>query len=126
MATPEEYDPRYLAGIDHFNREEYFEAHEVWEDLWNDCDSSDRRFHQSLIQAAVALYHWTRGNAVGARRLFLSGRRYMEPYRPWYHGLDVEAFWCAVEARLADALTDSPSDRRDAPVPQILLQRASP
>ena len=28
------YDPRYLAGIVLFNRGDYFEAHEVWEDLW--------------------------------------------------------------------------------------------
>ena len=28
------YDPRYLVGIVHFNRGDYFEAHEVWEDLW--------------------------------------------------------------------------------------------
>ena len=68
---------------------DYFEAHEVWEDLWHDCPSADRRFVQSLIQAAVALYHWGRGNAAGAQRLFDSGRNYMAPYRPRHLGLDV-------------------------------------
>lgn len=108
MATEGEYDPRYLAGIEHFNREEYFDAHEVWEDLWNDCAAEDRRFFQSLIQAAVALYHWSRGNAVGANRLFESGRRYMEPYSPRSHGLDVADFWTSVEARMN---AGSPSPR---------------
>jgi hypothetical protein len=27
-------DPRYLAGVVLFNEQEFFEAHEVWEDLW--------------------------------------------------------------------------------------------
>ena len=94
---PAEYDPRYLAGIEHFNRAEYFEAHEVWEDLWMECPAAERRFVQSLIQAAVTLYHWNRGNQAGADRLFHSARRYMEPYRPRYHGLDVVRFWADME-----------------------------
>ena len=66
MSAAPEYDTRYLAGIGHFNRGEYFEAHEVWEGLWRDCAAADRLFYQSLIQAAVALYHWSNGNRVGA------------------------------------------------------------
>lgn len=96
-AAPTRYDPRYLAGIACFNRAEYFDAHEVWEELWMECPAAERRFVQSLIQAAVALYHWGRGNRAGADRLFHSGRRYMEPYRPRYFGLDVEKFWADVE-----------------------------
>ena len=30
----DEYDPLYLQGIAYFNACEFFEAHEVWEDLW--------------------------------------------------------------------------------------------
>lgn len=108
------YDERYLAGAVWFNRGEYFEAHEVWEELWQDCPSADRRFYQSLIQAAVALYHWGNGNRAGAARLFQSGRRYMEPYRPRYRGLDVDRFWRQVEAAMADgANPPAPVPRRD-------------
>ena len=71
---PDTPDPRYLAGIDLFNHGEYFDAHDVWEELWTDCPAADRRFYQSLIQAAVALYHWGRRNRAGAERLFASGR----------------------------------------------------
>jgi len=119
-----EYDARYLAGIRHFNGAEYFDAHEVWEELWNDCDAADRRFYQSLIQAAVALYHWTNGNAAGANRLFHSGRRYMQPYRPRHLGLAVDEFWKAVEARLGPAALNpnvEVSKVDDAPTPTIEL-----
>ena len=101
MAEVPAYDPRYLAGIGCFNRGEFFDAHEVWEGLWMECPAADRRFVQSLIQAAVALYHWERGNRTGADRLFHSGRRYTEPYMPCYFGLDVEKFWADVERAFA-------------------------
>src|SRR5262245_19747783 len=106
--TSSDHDPRYLAGIEHFNAGDYFEAHEVWEDLWHECSSADRLFYQSLIQAAVALYHFNNANDTGARRLFASGKQKMDGYRPWYHGLDVERFWLDVQAALAPALADGP------------------
>ena len=111
---PPDYDPRYLAGIAWFNRGEFFEAHEVWEDLWRDCPGADRRFYQALIQAAVALHHWGNRNRAGATRLFHSGRRYMEPYRPRHHGLDVDGFWRQVEEALAVALSEASGRREPA------------
>jgi predicted metal-dependent hydrolase len=101
---PDTPDPRFLAGVELFNRGEFFAAHEVWEDLWRDCPAAERRFYQALIQAAVAAYHWGRGNAAGARRLYHSGRRYMDPFRPVCRGLAVDAFWDALAAHLAGAL----------------------
>jgi uncharacterized protein len=106
MTGQTEYDPRYPAGAELFNRGEYFEAHEVWEDLWHDTAGPDRRFYQGLIQAAVAVYHALNGNARGARRLFHSGRRYMSAYPDRHRGLDVPAFWAALERALAEFLTD--------------------
>jgi len=122
-AEPGRYDERYLAGILCFNRGEFFEAHEVWEDLWMACPSAERRFIQSLIQAAVALYHWGNGNRAGADRLLASGRRYMEPYRPKYHGLDVDLFWLQMEQAMMPAGPrpliglDPPPDRWPSEVP---------
>jgi predicted metal-dependent hydrolase len=106
MTAPTEYDPRYLSGAALFNRREFFEAHEVWEDLWHDTAGPDRRFYQGLIQAAVAVYHAGNGNARGARRLFHSARTYMSNYPSPHLGLDVRAFWSAMEQALADFLTD--------------------
>ena len=87
----------------------------MWEDLWQECDLADRRFYQALIQAAVAVYHWSRGNATGAKRLYHSGRKYMEPYRPMYRGLAIDAFWDAMAAHLAVALGDENAPSVPAP-----------
>jgi predicted metal-dependent hydrolase len=84
------YDARYLAGIEYFNDCEFFEAHEVWEELWADDTGPSRRFHQGLIQVAVCLHHFGNGNIRGARKLYHSSRGYLEAYRPVYRGIDID------------------------------------
>ena len=92
METAEEYDPRYVEGIELFNSCEFFESHEVWEDLWKDEQGPSRRFYQGLIQAAVALHHFGNGNIRGARKLFISFQGYLGPYQPRHLGLDLDKF----------------------------------
>lgn len=87
-----QYDPLYLAGIEHFNVCDFFEAHEVWEELWQDHQGDGRRFYQGLIQAAVALHHFGNGNIRGAKKLNVGCRKYLDPYRPSFHGLDLDKF----------------------------------
>jgi len=53
-------------GIIYFNSGRYFEAHEVWEDLWRVTEGPMRSFYQGLIHAAVGLYHLQRKNHTGA------------------------------------------------------------
>lgn len=121
MDPAPKYDPRYLRGIEAFNRGDHFEAHEVWENLWRDCPAGDRRFYQSLIQAAVSLYHAGRGNPAGANRLLAAGRDKMAGYPPAHLGLDAAGFWRAVEAAVADLLCGRPP----ADPPRILLSPAT-
>lgn len=90
---PTHYEPRYLAGVALFNAREFFDAHEVLEDLWNECPNDDRRFYQAVLQAAVALHHFGNGNLRGAIKLFRSAEAYMAPYPKVFKGLDRELFW---------------------------------
>ena len=85
-------DPRYLKGIEFFNECEFFEAHEVWEELWADYQGNSRRFYQGLIQVAVCLHHFGNGNIRGARKLYVSSRKYLEDYQPWHLGIDLRSF----------------------------------
>src|SRR5947209_2568462 len=91
------YDPRYLAGILFFNGQDFFEAHEVWEDLWAESHGDERRFVQGLIHAAVGLFHFSGGNLGGAVKLYRSGRDYMEPCGSPFLGLDSAGFWRQME-----------------------------
>jgi uncharacterized protein len=125
MADPTEYDPRYLAGIVFFNRRDFFEAHEVWEDLWHVTPMPERRFYQGLIQVAVSLFHFGNGNLGGAIRLYHSSLEYMKPSFPYYQGLDLDRFWKQMAmcyAAVLDVATP-PRDARPDPekMPTIVL-----
>jgi len=86
------YDPLYLQGIAYFNACEFFEAHEVWEDLWKSYAGELRLFYKGLIQAAVALHHFGNGNIRGARKVYRTSRSYLTEYGPVREGLDLEKF----------------------------------
>ena len=99
-------DPRFLEGIRCFNHRAFFEAHEVWEDIWRDEEGPARRFYQGLIQLAVCLHHFGNGNTQAQKKLCLSGSAYLEPYRPAYLCVDIESLLRGMEA-CCRALLDS-------------------
>ncbi|MHB8971439.1 MAG: DUF309 domain-containing protein [Pirellulaceae bacterium] len=113
MGAP--YDPRYLQGIGHFNRGAFFEAHEVWEELWTDTEDPTRRFYQGLIQVAVCLHHFGRGNTRGARKLYRSSTAYLRVYGPRHAGLDVQRFLAKFQQCCADLVAST------EPTPRIKL-----
>jgi len=90
--------PLYLKGIEHFNECDYFEAHEVWEELWTDYQGPSRKFYQGLIQVAVCLFHFGNENIRGAKKLYFSSTNYLEPYGPKHLGLDVEKLLTELKA----------------------------
>ena len=92
-----DHDPRYLEGIEHFNKCDFFEAHEVWEELWADTQGPSRRFYQGLIQVAVCLHHFGNGNIRGAKKLYHGCRGYLEEYRPKYLDLNLDQLLSQLE-----------------------------
>lgn len=56
-------------GLALFNEEKFFEAHEVWEELWHVEQGRDRTFVQGLIQVAGHFVHINKGNWSGALSL---------------------------------------------------------
>jgi predicted metal-dependent hydrolase len=120
MSPSEDYDPRYLAGVLFFNQHDYFEAHEVWEDLWMASSSPVRQFYKALIHAAVGLHHFSNGNLRGALKLFHSGHNYMKPFGDRYLGLDVSDFWQRMERCFAEVLASPDPDRNLRPKDDLL------
>jgi predicted metal-dependent hydrolase len=120
------YDARYLQGIEFFNECEFFEAHEVWEELWADIQGPSRRFYQGLIQVAVCLHHFGNGNLRGAAKLYHSSSRYLRDFAPFHQGLDVAKllqelqYCCEAIATSNNELPDAVLD--PARIPEIHLQ----
>lgn len=82
----------YYAGIACFNAGEFFQAHERWEEVWHLVDGPKRRFYQGLIQCAVALEHYRRGNWRGVRSLARSYPGKFAGLPAVFLGLEIEPF----------------------------------
>lgn len=83
---------QFVEGIRLFNEEDFFECHDVLEELWSETLGEEKKFLQGMIQASVALFHFGNENLGGARKLYESARKNLEPYRPWTMGIDLEKF----------------------------------
>ncbi|MGN7471705.1 DUF309 domain-containing protein [Brevibacillus sp. SAFN-007a] len=81
------YPAQYLQFIEKFNEGEYYECHDLLEDIWME-DKSDK-FLQGMLQLSVGLYHLEYGNLKGARWMFGNARKYLSRYGPVHGGLDV-------------------------------------
>lgn len=103
----EPYDPRFLEGIEYFNRCDFFEAHDAWEALWSDYQGPSRRFYQGLIQVAVCLHHFGNGNIRGAKKLYYGCRGYLEDYRPKHLGVDLDKLLGELERCCAEILSST-------------------
>ena len=64
--TEKPHPPDFYKGLDYFNREYYFECHDVWEEVWGESKGKQKIFYQALIMVAVSLYHFGNENLAGA------------------------------------------------------------
>jgi len=64
---------QFRRGIALFNARKFFEAHEVWEELWLAESEPEKTFLQGLIQVAAAFHHHGRGNSRGTQSLLAAG-----------------------------------------------------
>jgi len=80
-------------SIDLFNRGEFFICHEELESIWTPERGPRRLFLQALIHFAVAFYHDSRGNPLGASRQLRKGLRKLAPYMPACEGIDTERLY---------------------------------
>jgi predicted metal-dependent hydrolase len=76
-------------GLELIDRGEYFEAHEVLEDLWRAAEPDERDFFQGLVHVAVAWHHAGRGNRPGFERQLEKAARRLGTYAPAHRGVDV-------------------------------------
>jgi hypothetical protein len=99
--TPAEVERRlYLDGIELFNGHAFFEAHEKWEDAWHTAWGVKHSYYQGLIQCAVALEHYQRGNPRGVIALSKSYPPKFNDVPGVFMGLDVARFLAGMAAAL--------------------------
>ena len=107
-------------GIHLFNSAEFFEAHEVLEDVWRAAPEPERKFFQGLIQVAVALHHHSRGNLIGCQSLLARAVRNLAKYPAEHAGLEVAALLNV----LADWRQALETRQPVPPLPKLVMRRS--
>jgi predicted metal-dependent hydrolase len=113
-----ENDPRFIKGIEEFNRQLFFECHETLEELWLEEHGDERRFFQGIIQIAAGYYKLQQQVPVGAVKLWRTGLEKLTAYQPAYLGMNVEALIRSVQANLANL---EGAQKRGEPTPDLEL-----
>jgi predicted metal-dependent hydrolase len=83
---------QYLAYFDYFNRQLFYEAHDLLEDLWLPArQGPNGSFYKGLIQLAGAFVHLQKGRLRPAAALFKLADTNLSHYAPKHEGLDIVA-----------------------------------
>jgi predicted metal-dependent hydrolase len=82
----------YLGYFACFNRQLYYEAHDVLEELWLPLRGTPQaRFYQGLIQVAGGFVHLQKNRIAPAARLFALALTNFESYPAHHAGIDLDA-----------------------------------
>jgi predicted metal-dependent hydrolase len=83
-----------------FNRGEFYEAHEFWEEVWNEVDEPERLWIQGMIQIATGLHKLGRDQRATCRTLLAKAFAKLEGAPDALDGFDLLRM--RTEARAVD------------------------
>jgi predicted metal-dependent hydrolase len=114
-------DAHYLGFFDCFNRQLFYEAHDVLEELWlADRHGPNGDFYKGLIQLAGAFVHLQKDRRRPAAALFKLARTNLAKYPARHEQLDVTVVRAAIETWLGGleeaGFATNPLRERNAPV----------
>jgi hypothetical protein len=112
-----ERDRLYLKGLEAFNAGRFYEAHELWEEVWLETPNPDKKFLQGLIQVAAAFHHFSRANLRGARNLLRAGLLKLDCFPEVHGGLEIAPLCEAVRGWLAGLAAEESLE--DSRIPRI-------
>ena len=96
-------------GLTLFNDGQWFDAHEVWEDIWHMASGDKKRFYQGLIQYAVTIEHIRRGNPRGVRCVYATAREKFEGLPDVYMGFNIPRQWAQLDRMVQPVLAMGPN-----------------
>lgn len=94
-----DYPMEYYQFFIYFNEGDYYTCHDLLEEMW--LTEKSNLFLKGLLQMSVAIYHYEYGNVKGARLMMNAGHLYLQKYRPFHWGLDLEEINSFIERCLS-------------------------
>lgn len=124
----QELEAHYLGFFECFNRQLFFEAHEVLEELWlNERGRPRDLFYKGLIQLAGAFVHLQKNRPQPAAALFRLAQANLGKYPACFEQLDLSAVLAQIDTWLL-ALTEAGGARnplQNGPAPRLSLRSSS-
>jgi len=118
------YPEAYVRFLAHYQGDrDFFECHELLEEYWKaHPESKFRNEWVGLIQAAVGMYHYRRGNVAGAAKSFEGALRRSSPERLRELGVDADAWLARIAETLRAARAGEPYRDVDLPIADAALE----
>src|SRR5688500_6695927 len=82
--------PNAILGLKHFNKGEYFEAHEELETAWKDESGEIRDLYKGILLAGVTYLHITRANYEGAVKVYGRSQKWITKWPNVCRGIEIE------------------------------------
>ena len=86
-----------LNAVNLFNNNEWYEAHDAFEEIWNSVDGDERQVIQGILQVSVSQFHLSKGNLNGATILLGEGLGRIKTRTKINLGIDLESFCRCLE-----------------------------
>jgi len=86
----EKKEQLFFDGLQAYEEKDFFEAHELWEELWSEYYLDDKTFIQGLIQLAVSFVHLGNGNLNGAKSLLNKSADKFSSYSGLHRGINID------------------------------------
>ena len=90
MNEEEKKEQLFSDGLRAYEEKDFFEAHELWEELWSEYYLDDKTFIQGLIQLAVSFVHLGNGNLNGAKSLMKKSGDKFSSYSGLHRGINID------------------------------------
>lgn len=81
----------FLKAIHFFNDDDFFSAHDLFEEIWLESTGDEKFFFQGLVQVSVAYFHLVSKNYVGAKSMLIKSVSKLEKFLPEFNGIDTDA-----------------------------------
>ena len=102
-------------AIDLFNNQQWYEAHDAFEDIWNDLVGDERQIIQGILQISVSQFHLNKGNLNGAMILIGEGLGRIRSRVSDDLGIDLPILCSDLESILNKLHTNIPLNNKDVP-----------
>ncbi len=116
---------QFIEGLRLFNQGYYWEAHEVWEEVWRNEDDEAKTFAQAFVQVAAANNFVKSSKLTSAKYLFEKALQKFYEFQNVKCGIEVHALTHDIESALAGVQTANgdPSHLKHMLVTTINLQK---